>query len=74
LLQGAAVRACTAYAGKTKDTNFLSASGVLWAVSSMTVVNLYGAYTFGNAFGVLGFKLKLGVRNLFDRSPVSLAT
>ena len=63
------VGASVVYTGKTKDTNFLSTSGVPWPVASMTVVNLYGQYTFSKVFHAQDVWLRLGARNLFNRSP-----
>ena len=61
--------ASVVYTGKTKDTNFLSTTGVPWPVASMTVVNLYGQYNFANALHSHDLHLRLGARNLFNRSP-----
>jgi iron complex outermembrane receptor protein len=63
------VGASVVYTGKTQDTNFLSTTGVPWPVASMTVVNLYGQYTFAKAFQSHDVHLRLGARNLFNRSP-----
>ena len=63
------VGASVVYTGKTQDTNFLSTTGVPWPVTSMTVVNLYGQYTFARAFQSHDVHLRLGARNLFNRSP-----
>jgi outer membrane receptor protein involved in Fe transport len=35
----------------------------------MTVVNLYGQYTFSEVFHAHNLQLRLGARNLFNRSP-----
>jgi outer membrane receptor protein involved in Fe transport len=61
--------ASVVYTGKTQDINFLSTSGVPWPVSSMTVVNLYGQYTFATASQGRNLHIRLGARNLFNRSP-----
>jgi iron complex outermembrane receptor protein len=63
------VGASVVYTGKTKDTNFLSTTGVPWPVASMTVVNLYGQYSFAKVFQSHDVHMRLGVRNLFNRSP-----
>jgi iron complex outermembrane recepter protein len=63
------VGASVVYTGKTKDTNFLSTTGVPWPVASMTVVNLYSQYTFARMFQAHDVHLRLGARNLFNRSP-----
>ena len=63
------VGASVVYTGKTQDTNFLSTTGVPWQVASMTVVNLYGQYTFSRVFQAHDLHVRLGARNLFDRSP-----
>ena len=54
---------------QTQDTNFLSTPGVPWQVASMTVVNLYGQYNFARAFQSHDLHVRLGARNLFNRSP-----
>ena len=61
--------ASVVYTGKTQDTNFLSTTGVPWQVASMTVVNLYGQYNFARAFQSHDLHVRLGARNLFNRSP-----
>ena len=61
--------ASVVYTGKTQDINFLSTTGVPWPVASMTVVNLYGQYNFVKAFQSHDLHVRLGARNLFNRSP-----
>lgn len=62
------VGASVQYTGATKDTNFLSVTGVPWTVKSYTQVNLYVQYTAQT--GILqNVRLKLGVRDLFNRLP-----
>jgi iron complex outermembrane recepter protein len=51
------------YTGTTRDTDFLSSTGVPWPVSSLTTVNLHGQYTLGR------YRIKLGGRNVLDQSP-----
>ena len=63
------VGASVIYTGKTQDINFLSTTGVPWQVASLTVVNLYGQYTFARAFHAHDLHLRLGARNLFNRNP-----
>jgi len=63
------VGASVVYTGKTKDTNFLSTSGVPWPVASMTVVNLYTQYTFAQAFQAHDIHVRVGARNLLNKSP-----
>jgi iron complex outermembrane receptor protein len=69
MLDPVQVGASVIYTGKTKDTLFLSTSGVPWPVASMTVVNLYSQYTFARAFKTHDVHLRLGARNLLNRSP-----
>jgi iron complex outermembrane receptor protein len=61
--------ASVVYTGKTQDINFLSTTGQPWPVASMTVVNLYGQYNFAKAFQSHDLHVRLGARNLFNRSP-----
>jgi iron complex outermembrane recepter protein len=61
--------ASVVYTGKTQDINFLSTTGVPWQVASMTVVNLYGQYNFAKVFQSHDLHVRLGARNLFNRSP-----
>jgi iron complex outermembrane recepter protein len=61
--------ASVVYTGKTQDTNFLSTTGVPWQVASLTVVNLYGQYNFARVFQSHDLHVRLGARNLFNRSP-----
>ncbi len=56
------------YTSETKDTNFLSTTGVPWTVKSFLQVNLYVQYTAKG--GMLdGTRFKFGARNLFDKDP-----
>jgi outer membrane receptor protein involved in Fe transport len=57
------------YTGQTQDINFLSTTGVPFPVKSLTLVNLYGQYTFANVGPAHDLRLRLGVRNLFDKDP-----
>jgi iron complex outermembrane receptor protein len=57
------------FTGSTLDTNFLSNAGVPWHVASLTTVNLYVQYGFSLGNAGSQFRIKVGARNLFDRSP-----
>ena len=57
------------YTGSTLDTNFLSNDGMPWHVASATIVNLYVQYSFSLARAKDQLRIKIGARNLFDRSP-----
>jgi iron complex outermembrane receptor protein len=57
------------YTGTTLDTNFLSNDGVPWHVASATTVNLYAQYSFSLSSPTDQLRIKVGARNLFDRSP-----
>lgn len=57
------------YTGDTRDTAFLSTTGDPFPVKSQTVVNLYGQYTFAVAGPAHDVRVRLGVRNLFNRDP-----
>ena len=56
------------YTGETKDTNFLSVTGIPWTVKSYTQVNLDVQYTAQSGM-LKNVRLKLGVRDLFNRLP-----
>jgi len=56
------------YTGETKDTNFLSVTGIPWTVKSFTQVNFDVQYT-GQSGPLTGVRLKVGVRDLFNRLP-----
>src|SRR6185437_10046614 len=52
------------YVGRTRDTTFLSTTGVPWPVSSLTLVNAYGEFLVRGLLGRLDLRWRLGVRNL----------
>jgi outer membrane receptor protein involved in Fe transport len=57
------------YVGETRDTNFLSTTGEPFRVKSQTVVNLYGQYSLKPFGDGPETRVRLGVRNLFDKDP-----
>ncbi len=57
------------YTGDTRDLNFLSTTGQEFPVKALTVVNLYGQYTFDHLRLGRDVTFKVGVRNLFNKSP-----
>ena len=57
------------YTGETRDINFLSTTGAPYPVKSLTTLNLYGQYTFPDRGPVRDLRLRVGVKNLFDRNP-----
>lgn len=61
------VGASATYVSSFYDTS-LSSNGEYWRVRNHTTVNLYTQYTLPEDI-LMGSKVKLGVRNLFDRQP-----
>ena len=61
--------AAVIFTGKTQDTAFLSTSGLAYPVKSLTTINLYAQYDFKVWRSERDMNFKVGVRNLFDRSP-----
>ena len=67
-LDGFQVGAFVNHIGSVRDTNFLDASGTAYVLDPYTTFNLYAQYRFED--GPLGdTRLRVGVRNLFDRQP-----
>jgi outer membrane receptor protein involved in Fe transport len=55
--------------GQTRDTNFLSVAGAPYPVKSQTIVNLYAQYDLRAWKNGPETRIRLGVRNLFDKLP-----
>ncbi|MBU2877539.1 MULTISPECIES: TonB-dependent receptor domain-containing protein [Alteromonadaceae] len=57
------------YVGDFYDTSAVNDnSGEFWTVDSWTTFSIYGQYTFDQG-SLEGTKMRLGVRNLFDKAP-----
>jgi hypothetical protein len=63
------IGASVQYVGDTRDTNFLSVAGNPYEVKSQTIANLYGEYSFKAWGNGPSTRIRLGVRNLFDKLP-----
>ena len=60
------------YISSVQDTNFLDTGGTPYVLDGQTTFNLYAQYRLRG--GPLGdTRLRVGVRNLFDRQPPILA-
>ena len=57
------------YIGDTRDTAFLSVAGAPYHVKSQTIANLYAQYDVKPWSGWPNTRIRLGVRNLFDKLP-----
>ena len=66
---GLQIGASVIYTGSTLDTNFLADDGAAWRVASLTTVNLYGAMDLKRSGAMERVRIKVGARNLLDRSP-----
>jgi outer membrane receptor protein involved in Fe transport len=56
------------YIGPVNDTNFLDTDGNPYVVDGTTTFNLYGQYRVKGGF-MDDTRLRIGVRNLFDKQP-----
>jgi outer membrane receptor protein involved in Fe transport len=68
-LQPFQVGSSVQYVGQTRDTNFLSVAGAPYPVKSQTIVNLYAQYDLRAWKNGPETRIRLGVRNLFDKLP-----
>ena len=62
------VGAFASYVGGVDDTNFLDTTGLPYRIKSQTAVNLYAQYRIAGGF-LDDTRLRIGVRNLFDKDP-----
>ena len=57
------------HVGSVVDTSTQDADGNLLPISSFNTVNVYGDYTFDEAFGGNNTRVRLGIRNIGNRLP-----